>query len=63
MIMKVMATTNLESVKVRLFQTIDAYSSFERIKIIYKTYKLSKEEKLYVMKRIIPKSFTALECK
>jgi hypothetical protein len=37
---------------------IDASSSFERINLIYKTFKLSKEEKLYVMKRISPDSFS-----
>jgi hypothetical protein len=39
-----------------LFQLTDAYLSFERFKVIYKTFGLSKEEKLYVMKRISPNS-------
>jgi hypothetical protein len=37
----------------------DAYSSFEQIKVIRKTFRLSKEEKFYVMKRISSKSFSA----
>jgi hypothetical protein len=42
----------LECAKVRLFQTTDSYANFERIEVIYKTSRLSKEEKLYVMKQI-----------
>jgi hypothetical protein len=44
-----MFSSLFESAKVRLFQTTDAYSSFERIKVIYKTFRLSKVEKLYVI--------------
>jgi hypothetical protein len=58
-----MFSSLLEYTKVRLFQTTDAYSSFERIKVIYKTFRLSKEEKLYVMEWVSPNSFSASECK
>jgi hypothetical protein len=46
-----MFSSLLESAKVRLFQATDA---FERTKAVYKTFKQSKEEKLYVIKRISP---------
>jgi hypothetical protein len=47
-----MFSISLESTKAMLFQARDAYSSFDRIKARYRTFRLSKEEKLYVMKRI-----------
>jgi hypothetical protein len=53
----------LESAKVRLFQATDAYSRFESTKAVYKTFRPSKEEKLYVIKRISPSSFSAREYK
>jgi hypothetical protein len=49
----------LQSAKVRLFQATDAYSGFESTSAVYKTFKQSKGEKLYVMKRISPSSFSA----
>jgi hypothetical protein len=58
-----MFSSLLESAKVRLLQTIDAYSNFERTETIYKTFRLSDEEKLYMMKRISPNSFSAWEYK
>jgi hypothetical protein len=58
-----MFSSLLESAKVRLFQATDAYSRFERTKAVYKTFKQSKEEKLYVIKRISPSSFGAPEYK
>jgi hypothetical protein len=58
-----MFSTLLESAKVRLFQATDAYSRFERTKAVYKTFRKSKEEKLYVIKRISPISFSAREYK
>jgi hypothetical protein len=57
-----MFSSLLGSANVRLFQTIDEYSSFEWIKLIYKTYGLSKEERMYVTKQISPNSFNAWEC-
>jgi hypothetical protein len=42
-----MFSSLLESAKVRLFQATDAYSRFERTKAVYKTFRQSKEEKLY----------------
>jgi hypothetical protein len=56
-----MFSSLLESAKVRLFQTTDACSNLERIKVslLYKTFRLSKEEKLYVMKQISPNSFSS----
>jgi hypothetical protein len=56
-----MFSSLLESAKVRLFQATDAYSRFERTKALYKTFKQSKEEKFYVIKRISPNSFSARE--
>jgi hypothetical protein len=58
-----MFSSLLESAKVRLFHTTDAYSSFEWIKEIYKTFILSKEEKLYVTKGICRNRFSAREYK
>jgi hypothetical protein len=49
----------LHPAKVKLFRKTDAYSSLERIKAIYETFRLSKEDKLYEMKRISPNSFSA----
>jgi hypothetical protein len=49
----------VESARVRLFQTKDAYSDFERIKVLYKTFRPSKEEKLYAKKRNSLNSFNA----
>jgi hypothetical protein len=54
-----MFSSLLESTKVRLFQATDAYPRFERTKAVYKTFRQSKEEKLYVIKRISPSSFSA----
>jgi hypothetical protein len=42
----------LESVKARSFQAVEAYCNFDRIKAVYKTLRLWREEKLYVMERI-----------
>jgi hypothetical protein len=53
----------LESAKVRLLQATKAYSSLERTKVIYNTFKLSKEEKLYVIKQISPNNLSAWEYK
>jgi hypothetical protein len=36
----------LESAKQMLFQTTDTYSTFERIKVIYEAFRLSKQDKL-----------------
>jgi hypothetical protein len=58
-----MFSSLLEPDKVRLFQTTDAYSSFERIMVIQKTFRLFKEEKLYVMKPISPNIFSVWDCK
>jgi hypothetical protein len=41
-----MFSSLLQSAKIRLFQTTDAYSNFEIIIIKYKTFRLSTEEKL-----------------
>jgi hypothetical protein len=38
---------------------IDANSSFERIKVLYKTFRLSKEEKPNLMKQISPKTLAS----
>jgi hypothetical protein len=57
-----MISSLLEFAKVRLFQTTDAYWSFERFKVTYKTFILSEKEKLYVMKRISPKNLSLWEC-
>jgi hypothetical protein len=44
----------------RLLESAEvSYSSFERIEVIYKTFRVSKEEILYVMKRITDNSFSA----
>jgi hypothetical protein len=56
-----MFSSLLESAKVRLFQATDAYSRFEGTKAIYKTFRQSTEQKLYVIKRIRPSSFSARE--
>jgi hypothetical protein len=58
-----MFSSLLESAKVRLFQATDAYSRFERSSAVFKTFRQSKEEKSYVMKRISPSSFSAREYK
>jgi hypothetical protein len=58
-----MFSSLLESAKVRLFQATDAYSIFESTKAVYKTFRQSEEEKLYVMKRISPSSFSVREYK
>jgi hypothetical protein len=39
----------LESAVVWLFRVTEAYSSFDRIRAIYRTLRLSKGEKLFVM--------------
>jgi hypothetical protein len=57
-----MFSSLIESAKVRLFQMTDAHWSFEQIKVIYKTFRLSNEEKLFVTKRISPNSFSVWEC-
>jgi hypothetical protein len=53
----------LQSGNVRLIQRIDAYLSFERIKVRCKNVRLSKEEKWYVIKQIRFNSFITWECK
>jgi hypothetical protein len=60
-----MFSSLLESVNVRLFQSTETYSGSDRIKVllVYKTFRLSKEKKLYVMKGITRNSFSAWECK
>jgi hypothetical protein len=46
-----------ESVDVRVFQAIEAYSSLDRTSEMYNTNRLSREEKLYVIKLMSPRSF------
>jgi hypothetical protein len=58
-----MFSSLLESAKVRLFQATatDAYSRLERTRAVYKCFRRSKVEKLYVMKQISLNSFSARE--
>jgi hypothetical protein len=51
-----MFSSVLEYAKARLFQATDAYSRFEGTREVSKTFRQSKEETLYVMKRISPSS-------
>jgi hypothetical protein len=51
----------LESIVVRLFRAIEAYSSSDRTSEMYDTNRLSTEEKLYVIKLMSPRSFEATE--
>jgi hypothetical protein len=44
-----------------LFQAIEAYSGSDRASEMYNTKRLSREEKLYVMKLMTPRSFEATE--
>jgi hypothetical protein len=53
-----MFSSLLNSAEVRLLQATDTYSSFEPIKVLYRTFRLPREERLYAMKRINPDSFS-----
>jgi hypothetical protein len=46
---------------VRFFQAIEAYSRLDRTSEMYKTNRLSREEKLYVIKLMSPRSFEGAE--
>jgi hypothetical protein len=46
---------------VRLFQAVEAYSSLDRASEMYNTKRLSREEKIYVIKLINPRNFEATE--
>jgi hypothetical protein len=46
---------------VRLFQAIEAYSGLDRTSEMYNTNRLLREEKLYAIKLMSPRSFEATE--
>jgi hypothetical protein len=46
---------------VRLFQAIESYSSLDGTSEVYNTSRLSREEKLYVIKLMSARSFEAIE--
>jgi hypothetical protein len=53
-----MFSSLLESAKVRLIQTTDAYSALNELRQYIKLFRVSKEEKLYVTKRVSPNGFS-----
>jgi hypothetical protein len=55
-----MFSSLLEFVKVRLFQVTDAHSRFECTRAVYKTFRQSKEEKLFlVLVALVPENISS----